>query len=268
MTLTYRDGISIAQIIIYFPALIFGYFLIWRHGIRQSLEFCYLVIFATLRIIGACCMLAAIHDASTSLYVTIGICSAIGLSPLISLCNSFLSRANTVIQINGGKSLHRACFHALHILTIIALIITILGLTSHMSLSIFEHPSSKIKIGTILFVVAWFVLCTLLGILYWKRSAIEKGERRTLLAVGLSLPFLAVRLLYSVLMWFLPSSTFNFMDGNPTVELVMSVLEELAVVIMCTGVGVVLRVRDFRGERDGDTRSTSSHRIPLNAVGM
>ncbi|PYI03560.1 hypothetical protein BO78DRAFT_409757 [Aspergillus sclerotiicarbonarius CBS 121057] len=238
MALTYRDDIAILQIIIYFPALISGYFLIWRHGIRQSLGFCYLVIFATLRIIGACCTLAAMHHASTSLYVTIGICSAIGLSPLISLCNSFLSRANKVIQINGGKSLPRACFHALHILTIV-------GFTSHMSLSIFEHPSSKIKIGAILFVVAWFILFTLFCILYCKRSAIEKGERRTLLAVGLSLPFLAVRLLYSVLMWFLSTSTFNFMDGNPTVELVMSVIEEFAVVIICTGVGLALGVRRY-----------------------
>ncbi|KAJ5934392.1 hypothetical protein N7466_003939 [Penicillium verhagenii] len=106
-----------------------------------------------------------------------------------------------------------------------------------MSISVFEHPSAKIKIGTILFVVA----C--------KRSAVGRGERRALFAVGLSLPFLAVRLLYSVLMWFLSSSTFNFMDGNPTVELVMSVLEEFAVVIICTWVALTLEVKNDQRKR-------------------
>ncbi|PYI24820.1 hypothetical protein BO99DRAFT_293818, partial [Aspergillus violaceofuscus CBS 115571] len=231
--ITYRDGISILQIIVYVPTFISGYFLIWKNSIKQSLGYGYLMVFATLRIIGVCCNLAAINNPSVLLYITVGIYSAIGVSPLISVYNSFFSRA----------SMHCAWIYTFYVLTVVALIITIISFISYMSLLIFQHLSSKIKIGTILFVVAWFMLCILFGILYWKRLFIEKGEQRTLLAVGLSLPFLAVRILYSVLMWFLSSSTFNFINGNPTVELVMSVLEEFAVIIICTGIGLTLKVR-------------------------
>lgn len=85
-----------------------------------------------------------------------------------------------------------------------------------------------------------------LAIIGWHHKSLEKGERRTLLAVAISAPFILVRILYSVLVWFAHNDNFSLFGGDVTVQLVMAVLEEVVVVVVCLGVGMTLSVR---GER-------------------
>lgn len=94
MGVTYRHGISILQVIVYFPCLFTAAFLVFRHGLRTNSGFLFLVLFALARIIGACCDLATISDpTSTGLFTASAICSSIGLSPLMLSCTGLLSRA-------------------------------------------------------------------------------------------------------------------------------------------------------------------------------
>lgn len=92
-SVTYRDGISILELIAYLPALFVAALLVYRYGIRRSGGFIFLVIFTIVRIVGACCELATINNASTGLYIAAAICSSIGLSPLLMTCSGLLSRA-------------------------------------------------------------------------------------------------------------------------------------------------------------------------------
>ena len=55
------------------------------------------------------------------------------------------------------------------------------------------------------------------------------GEKRILYAVLLSLPLLAVRLLYSLLVDFDNNGTFNIIGGNATVQLCMAIIEEFVI---------------------------------------
>ena len=59
--------------------------------------------------------------------------------------------------------------------------------------------------------------------------SLPTGEQRILYAVLASLPFLAVRILYTILADFVDNSTFNIINGNVTVQLCMSILEEFIV---------------------------------------
>lgn len=93
MAVTYRHGISILQLIIYFPSLFLSIFLVIRHGLRTNSGFLFLTTFALARIVGACCDLATINNSSVSLYIAAAICSSIGLSPLMLACTGLLSRA-------------------------------------------------------------------------------------------------------------------------------------------------------------------------------
>lgn len=104
-------------------------------------------------------------------------------------------------------------------------------------------PSIEAKIGMVLYIVAWVFMNLLLGILNARRGGLEPGESRTLLAVAISSPFILVRVVYGVLVWFLDNKTFGMVGGNETVTLVMSVLMEFAVVITILGIGITLRVR-------------------------
>ena len=128
-----------------------------------------------------------------------------------------------------------------------ALAISIVGITANMSAEGLQYPDIEIKVGMILYVVLFGQMILYVIILAIRRRSIEKGEHRALLAVALSSPLILVRLLYVFFVWFLHDSTFSMLDGNVTVLLFMSVLEEIVVVIICLAVGLTLQVRDERG---------------------
>ncbi|KAH8429772.1 uncharacterized protein LDX57_007444 [Aspergillus melleus] len=239
-SVTYRDGLAILQLIAYLPSFFVAAFLVFRHGIRTSSGFIFLVIFTIVRVVGAACELATINNPSTGIYTAAAICSSIGLSPLLMTCSGLLSRVNLSMS---SPAIHPRGFGLYRIVTIVALALTIAGLTSDMSVEGMEHPNARVKVGMILYVVCWVGLCVLLAILYLRRSSIGKGEDRALLAVAISAPLLLVRIIYAMLIFFLANSTFNALDGNNTASLLMSVLEEIGVVIVCLAIGFTLKVR-------------------------
>jgi hypothetical protein len=149
----------------------------------------------------------------------------------------------------GRPPLPHFVFYFFHGLTIACLALTVAGITADMSPQAMQNPDIKIKVGVILYIVSWAVLCLFLAILAWHRDSLEKGEHRTLVAVAVSAPFLLVRILYSVFMWFLHNPVFSLFNGNVTVQLVMSVLEELVVVVLCLAIGMTLRVRGKNSSR-------------------
>jgi len=71
------------------------------------------------------------------------------------------------------------------------------------------------------------------------------GERRILLAVLAALPFIAVRLLYSILSNFSNNTTFSLVNGNAFVQLAMATAEELVVVVIYTIMGLTLAKFDY-----------------------
>lgn len=164
----------------------------------------------------------------------------------------------SVEKTTGRRPLHPVVFYLFHILTITCLALTIAGITANMTPQAMQHPDTKIKVGMILYIVSWAQMCLYLAILTWHRDSLEKGERRTLVAVAVSAPFVLVRILYSVFMWFLHNSNFSLFDGNVTVQLVMAVLEEFVVVIVCLAIGLTLGVRDKSPRREEEA-AVSDH---------
>ncbi|KAJ5676679.1 uncharacterized protein N7477_002312 [Penicillium maclennaniae] len=244
MTISYTNGISILQLIVYFPSIFLSAFLVYRHGLRTNSGFIFLTTFALARIVGACCELATINNPSTGLFTAAAICSSIGLSPLMLACSGLLSRANLSIEYTTSRpALPDLIFRAFRLLTIVAMAVAIAGITSNMTAEGLQHPDIKTKIGMILYLVCWAIMVLMLLVIALKRGSLERGEGRTLLAVAISSPFILVRIIYALLIWFLHDSTFSLLNGSETVTLVMSVLEEFVVVIVCLGVGMTLRVR-------------------------
>jgi uncharacterized membrane protein len=139
--------------------------------------------------------------------------------------------------------IHRFSFSFFRITTVVALALAISGITWNMTPEGLKSPNIVVKVGMILYIVSWVVLCAFLGDLFLRRSSIAEEETRTLAAVAISAPFLLVRIIYAMLLWFLADSTFNALDGNNTAQLVMSVLVEMVVVFVCLAVGLKLRVR-------------------------
>ncbi|KAJ5085244.1 hypothetical protein N7532_010015 [Penicillium argentinense] len=236
----YSDGIAVLELIAYLPAFFVAAFLVFRHGIRTSGGFIFLVIFGLVRIVGAVCELVTINYPSKGVYIAAAICSSVGLSPLLMTCSGMLSRANESMPRPTIPPLPLRLFR---IVTMVALALTVTGISWHMKGDTIE-PNVEVKVGMILYLFCWFVLIAGLGLLFLQRSTIAKGENRNLAAVGVSAPFLLVRTVYAMLVWFLDNSTFSPVGGNNTVKLVLSVLDEIVVVFTCLAIGFTLHIRE------------------------
>lgn len=131
-------------------------------------------------------------------------------------------------------------FRLLSMLTLAGLILFIIGATSNTTPEGLTQINSKTKIGMDIFIATFLLLCLLLLVLATRRRQIEDGEHRLLAAVAISMPLLLVRLIYSILVIYVHSSTWNQLTGNVTAMLIMSVLTELVIVGIYLGTGLTL----------------------------
>lgn len=141
-----------------------------------------------------------------------------------------------------AKPLPRIIFRVISIISLIAVILSIVGATTNSNISQ-GLVTTESKVGMVLYLVTWIGVFGLFLLVLQRNQNIEDGEHRLLLAVGISLPLILVRLIYSFVYSFGHKSEFNMVSGNVTIQLVMSVLEEMVVVFVCLGIGLTLQVR-------------------------
>jgi hypothetical protein len=131
---------------------------------------------------------------------------------------------------------HMLQFRITQILIAIGLILSIVGGTNSISPSGTFTVQTTSKAGVLLYVVGWVIL-TLRTIFTIPQFSSHIGEKRLAIAVIIALPFIAVRISYSVLAVFLHNHDFSLINGSVTIWVVMSVLEEFLVVIIYLVVG-------------------------------
>ncbi|KAJ8069268.1 hypothetical protein OCU04_002930 [Sclerotinia nivalis] len=256
MTITYRNGVEIGELIVYIPSLFLSILLAFRHGFGRSSGWYFLIVFCLARIIGPCMSLAAISSPSVSLFTGALILQNVGLSPLILATLGLLSRVLDSINRNTHTFVQPRLLKLIEILTLVGLILGILGGTnaSHLYTTTGKWiPGTESKVSNILFIVAFVALLITTILTSSSISHAENGEKRILLAVALALPFLSVRLLYSVLSTFVTHSTqFNSFTGSITILLCMSLLEELVIVVIYLAIGLTLKVQSEDMVVEGD----------------
>ncbi|CAG7924745.1 unnamed protein product [Penicillium olsonii] len=243
MAIDYRHGISILEIIIYSPTLFVALWMAFHHGFTKSSGWYFFVVFSLARIVGAACYLATIAAPSNvGLYIAWAVCTSLGLSPLILGCLGLLSRANDSIMRKTGESINQIVFRFVVLVSLVGLILSIVGATQNSDIT---HGliTTETKVALVLFLVTWLAVCGILVLIANQSHRIEQGEHRLLLAVAISLPLILVRLVYSFVYAFGHLASFNMLSGNVTIQLVMSVLEEIVIVFVCLGVGLTLQVR-------------------------
>jgi hypothetical protein len=100
--------------------------------------------------------------------------------------------------------------------------------------------STTSKAGIILFIVG-FVGILLVWLATMPQTGVVPGtEKRIPIGVIIAMPFILVRLIYSVLTVFVHNHTFNVLDGSVVVHVVMAVLEEFIVVGIYLVLGFML----------------------------
>ncbi|KAK5788352.1 hypothetical protein VI817_009310 [Penicillium citrinum] len=216
-----------------------------RHGIRRSGGFIFLVIFSLIRILGACSQLSTIHHHSIGIYIVVAILDSIGLSPLLLGLVGMISRTNKLMV---HSVIPRSGFTCFRVIICLAAVLTVTGITGEMSAETFRSPNIQVKTAMILYFASWVMICIGLVKLVLNRGRIAEGEYRNLFAVAISVPFVLIRIVYALLIWFEANNKFNGLDWKGGVRLVMSVFEEIIVVFVCLIFGLGLRVRERNWE--------------------
>lgn len=272
-----KEALAIAQLAVYIPVLICTIFIIFRHGFNKQVGWRFLGILCLVRIVGSCFEIAAIHHPDNETDVKwSAILQSVGVSPLLltalGLLKRLIDETSTRIPSNSdyqmplmsfgilGKLAYRftkpatavarrsRVIQIIYLPAFIALILCISGGSDETSTNPSNQKSGKaeIRAGIIMFVFIYIGLFLLTMITARDFGKIPGGERRMFVAIVLSLPFLAVRILYSILSQFSNSKTFNMLNPQIWARVLMVVIEEFVVVIMFTIVG--LTIPKFSGD--------------------
>lgn len=149
----------------------------------------------------------------------------------------------------------------LHIPSLIALILAIAGGTDLTSSSASSQASglSEMRAAIVMFLLIYLATCLLWALALRDFRNLQASQTRIVLCVAAALPFIAVRLLYSLISGFGHSKQFALLDGNQTIKLGMATVEEFVVVAMYTVLGVVTpkAVARIRGTPAGTAVGTA-----------
>lgn len=244
MTWDERNSISVVEICYYFPCLFIGLFLSLRHGFHSS-GWMYMIIFSLARIVGSGMQLGIMSQpTNTSLYIGSSILATVGLSPLMLVQLGLLRRVLVSIQKSVQTVVHARMLVVIQIAIAAGLGLSVYGGVKagndFADTGVFA-TNSESKIGSVLMIVC-FILVVLVALQVGVQLGhAEDGEKRIGLAVGLSMPFVLVRLAYAAETSFGNNPDFNLLTGNANVQLGMSVIPEMFAVAIIEAVGLTLQ---------------------------
>ncbi|KAI1168057.1 hypothetical protein F5B18DRAFT_346534 [Nemania serpens] len=246
MGLTEHNGISIAQIVVFIPALAVSIFLSIRHGFGRNAGWFLLIIFSLARVVGASLQLATIaQPGNLSLYFGALTLQGVGLSDLIVVLLALINRAVTSIEKARSAVINPNVLRGTQILVLVALILNAVGGSNSGTqfAQTGKYVVSPLTQAGIALTIAGFALLVFATFIVGKNVAhAEPGEKRIVGAVALSLPFLLVRLIYSAIGTYQPNSAFNSRTGDVNIFLGTAVIEEIIIVVILEAMGLTLNV--------------------------
>lgn len=234
------DRIAIAEIVVYAFFLIGGVFLCFKHGLKRSSGWRFLVILALARLIGSAMLLATINDPTNeSLYIGWMTLNGVGFGPLILMLLGLLGRLFESINREGREIVKPVYQRLISLLMLVAMILLIVGGTQadytivNGTPKITYTPESRAGAALMIVVLGFLVIETLLVIR--NQGYIAEGEHRILIAVLASLPFVIVRLIYTcvLILGNKSQSVWFYLAGG--------VIMEIMVVLICEAVGFTLQ---------------------------
>lgn len=240
MGLSSRDALNIVELTFYVPALGLSIWVLLKHGFGRQAGWVYLAILGLVRIIGASTGLAAINNHSTGLVQASFVCYGIGLSPLLFAMLGIVKRVNEGMHSKGVPPKYMGY---LSIPLLVGLILGIVGSTKAFDSNPNGRSSSSsyIKAAVILYALALVALSAIAMFNLARQHSMIEGEKRLALAVAASIPFLIVRILYSIISAFDRSSKVFKSTSNSTtaviVQAIMSSTMEFIVVIIYLAAG-------------------------------
>jgi len=258
MTLTNRNVLAIIQCVFYVPATVVSLFLCIRHccrGRRAQIAWIFLYLYCHVRVAEAALGLATIGTASVAVYATSILFSLIGVPFLLLTAYGLLNRVYINLAKNYPTRIKGWYVKILQFPFTAAIILCARGAsgsTADASNGGDYRPQILTQVGIVLCAIGFVVMLILTGAIFRRQSHAELDERRLLNIVIISLPFLVIRMLYTVLVTFWNRDLFKSYEGDVLVEGLMAVLPEMVVVVIYTIEGFTLErlPKDIRKKKN------------------
>ncbi|KAK4614129.1 hypothetical protein CLAFUW4_08835 [Fulvia fulva] len=239
--LTSRGDLSIAELIFFSPSLLAALFICTKQGFPPSSGWLYLVLLSILRLIGASVTLymESNNDYSPSLVETVAITSSIGRAPLLLVLLGLLERIYAAVA---GGAFNKSVFRPIHLVGLVALISAIVGGSMESRDKGSEQDTGKAlrQAGSVLFLVIYFALAGLTGLTALRRAYIASTDRKLIIAGCAVLPFLLVRMIYTVVVSFAhPGSHFYYLAPSARVTAFMMFLMEAICIVLYSWAGLI-----------------------------
>nr|OQO27180.1 hypothetical protein B0A51_04440 [Rachicladosporium sp. CCFEE 5018] len=244
------DGKGILAIIetaFFSPILLLSIFLCLRHGFRRESGWFYMLLLSLLRLIGSACLLYAEtnHSTNKDLQTTYFICNSVGTAPLLLLALFQLMRINTGMQDSG---LPRRVFRPVQLVSLVALIVAIVGSTDFGSSNPKDasQGATMSKVAAALFFVVYLAVVAITLLTLSRASHVLSAEHKLLYACVVALPFLLVRLVYTLAVGFSSSKTSPFyrFDISMWVQALMQFAMEAVIVLVFMVAGLLTPAMD------------------------
>ncbi|OOF98658.1 hypothetical protein ASPCADRAFT_512885 [Aspergillus carbonarius ITEM 5010] len=239
MTVVTVKHVAIAELVIYIPTALVTLLVVLRHGFHKQLGWIYLFIFSGIRIAGAVLeIISEKHPDNASDVEWAIILQSVGLSPLLLSSLGLLKRvfdeicqhgpsspgsrhnmllqelsavsgmARKLVEIYSKKATaisgRSKIVQLLHIPSLIALILSIMGGTDQASSNPSDHAGGKTetRVGIIIFLAVYIALCMLWLTTIKDLNRMVSSQKRIIGVVLMALPLIACRLLYSLISGF------------------------------------------------------------------
>jgi hypothetical protein len=244
MGLSSRQDLDIVELVYYGISIPLIVFVLVKQGFGRQIGWFYLGVLAILRIVGASTGLAYESNPSQGLIEASLICYSIGISPLLLSLLGILKRINEGMK---GHGVAQKVEMIIHLPIVVGLILGIVAGTKEFSNDASTRNSGYdfFKAAVILYIFALLALAAVCLRTFARRQWILDGEMRLLAAGIISLPFLLVRIIYSIISAFSQgSTTFSIISDRTravVVEAIMSVAMEFIVVALFIAAGLTVR---------------------------
>ena len=250
-SLSLLDKVSIAILVIYTPVFVISLALCGRRGHGRFLPWMFLCFFAVIRLVGGALQLSTISNTtskSLKLYVGARLCTWIGLHPLYLA--TLFTLGNILAPMKSRHPRHffgmTPTYHEI-VVTVTLTASFILGIVGVLRAGNSFEKRGKyttpgiLESSAIICIPAFIALldATVFLDLRMRRDG-ESCPKSLVIVCVASLPLLAVRLVYQILMAFSTDSTFYLFGGSSGFFIGMAVVEEMVV-------GTALAVAGFLG---------------------
>lgn len=236
-----HDTVAVLGLIFYIPAFSLALYVCIKHGFRRSSGWLYILILCLVRIIGSVCQFISNKNPSTGLLQAVLILDSIGISPLLLATLGVLSRFVDFVNTRATPIFTVRHFRIVQIILTLGVVLSIAGGTSiTLSADGSYKSATSSKVGVLLYIVGFSATIIISLVSVPRRSVVPGKERHVPVVIFLAIPFIVVRLLYSVLCAFGHNRLFSIATGSVSVTIGMSVIEEFVVVGMYILLGLWL----------------------------